>query len=296
MVPAAVALGRGGRRTATAAAVGLGGGGLSRGTAFAGVVGTGRGHPRRPRPVAGRRPRRRRVDFVEQEAENAATNGTVIGPDRTAYTLPAEASGRSAVSLTPGQYVEFTLPSAANAITVRYSIPDAPTGGGITAPLDVTVNGGHASDDDAHLAVRVAVQPVPVLQRPERRPAAPRLVDHRVLAACPTQTTPTPVFPTPFRPNHFYDEQRLLLGRTYRGRRQDPADRAGRQRRRHHRHRPARLAAGRAAEARPARRERAAVRRRPDRPARLGRRDRQGHRVRQEDAPARSTSRRARTR
>ena len=27
---------------------------------------------------------------------------------------------------------------AANAITVRYSIPDAPTGGGITAPLDVT--------------------------------------------------------------------------------------------------------------------------------------------------------------
>ena len=48
----------------------------------------------------------------------------------TAYTLPAEASGRKAVKLTPGQYVEFTLPSAANAITVRYSIPDAPTGGG----------------------------------------------------------------------------------------------------------------------------------------------------------------------
>ena len=32
--------------------------------------------------------------------------------------------------------------SAANAITVRYSIPDAPPGGGITAPLHVTVNGG----------------------------------------------------------------------------------------------------------------------------------------------------------
>jgi hypothetical protein len=83
------------------------------------------------------------VDFSEQEAENASTNGTVIGPGRSAYTLPAEASGRKAVSLTPGQYVEFTLPSAANAITVRYSIPDAPNGGGITAPLDVTVNGAH---------------------------------------------------------------------------------------------------------------------------------------------------------
>src|ERR1700676_4861150 len=81
--------------------------------------------------------------FVEQEAENAATNGTIIGPSTTAYTLAAEASGRSAVSLTPGQYVEFTLPGPTNAINVRYSIPDAPAGGGITAPLDVTVDGHH---------------------------------------------------------------------------------------------------------------------------------------------------------
>lgn len=78
------------------------------------------------------------LGFVEQEAENAVTDGKVIGPDRSAYTLPAEASGRRAVTLEPGRYVEFTLPSAANAITVRYSIPDAPHGGGITAPLDVT--------------------------------------------------------------------------------------------------------------------------------------------------------------
>ena len=39
--------------------------------------------------------------------------------------------------LAPGQRVDFTLPRAANAITVRYSIPDAPGGGGITAPLNV---------------------------------------------------------------------------------------------------------------------------------------------------------------
>src|SRR4051794_24456463 len=83
------------------------------------------------------------VDFAEQEAENATTDGTVIGPDRSAYTLPAEASGREAVRLTRGQSVEFTLPRAANAITVRYSIPDAPGGGGITAPLDVTLGGRH---------------------------------------------------------------------------------------------------------------------------------------------------------
>src|SRR5690349_15091461 len=60
-----------------------------------------------PALVAGRGAR---VPFLEQEAENAHTDGTVIGPDRTAYTLPAEASGRAAVRLTPGQHVEFTLP------------------------------------------------------------------------------------------------------------------------------------------------------------------------------------------
>ena len=35
------------------------------------------------------------VNFLEQESEKAATNGTIIGPDRTAYTVAAEASGRS---------------------------------------------------------------------------------------------------------------------------------------------------------------------------------------------------------
>src|SRR5689334_13931382 len=78
------------------------------------------------------------VPFLEQEAENAATNGTILGPSRDAYNIAAEASGRKAVKLLPGQYVEFTLPAAANAITVRYSIPDAPNGGGLTAKLGVT--------------------------------------------------------------------------------------------------------------------------------------------------------------
>lgn len=82
------------------------------------------------------------VDFVEQEAENSDTNGTVLPFDTSAYTLAGEASGRRAVRLTaPGQYVEFTLTRPANAITVRYSIPDAPAGRGIDAPITLTVNG-----------------------------------------------------------------------------------------------------------------------------------------------------------
>jgi Alpha-1,3-glucanase catalytic domain D1/Alpha-1,3-glucanase catalytic domain D2/F5/8 type C domain len=82
------------------------------------------------------------VPFVEQEAEDAATNGTVIGPDRTYTTLPSEASGRRAVRLDAvGEYVEFTLSQPANAMTVRYSIPDGPGGSGLTAPIDLRVNG-----------------------------------------------------------------------------------------------------------------------------------------------------------
>ncbi len=154
------------------------------------------------------------VGFAEQEAENAATTGTVIGPDRSAYTLPAEASGRSAVRLAPGQYVEFTLPSAANAITVRYSIPDAAGGGGITAPLNVTVG---RSRKTMTLTSRYAW--LYNLYPFSNDPNAGVLHPDWWITECscvPDATDPPYTVTTPFRPNHFYDEQRLLLGRTYR--------------------------------------------------------------------------------
>ncbi|MDT7726163.1 MAG: hypothetical protein QOI21_2739 [Actinomycetota bacterium] len=155
------------------------------------------------------------VDFAEQEAENATTNGAVIGPDRSAYTLPAEASGRKAVKLTPGQYVEFTLPGAANAVTVRYSIPDATGGGGITAPLDVTANGGRATSMTLTSEYSWLYNQYPFSNDPN----AGLLHPDWWITECscvPAATTPAPVISTPFRPNHFYDEQRLLLDRTYR--------------------------------------------------------------------------------
>jgi Alpha-1,3-glucanase catalytic domain D1/Alpha-1,3-glucanase catalytic domain D2 len=155
------------------------------------------------------------VDFAEQEAENARTNGVVIGPDRTAYTLPAEASGRTAVKLTPGQYVEFTLPKEANAITVRYSLPDAPAGGGITAPLRVTVNGGAPKTMTLTSQYAWLYNQYPFSNDPNADLLHP---DWWITecACVPNATTPPPVITKPFRPSHFYDEQRLLLGRTYR--------------------------------------------------------------------------------
>jgi hypothetical protein len=152
--------------------------------------------------------------FVEQEAENAVTNGTIIGPDRTAYTLPAEASGRAAVKLLPGQYVEFTLPEAANAITVRYSIPDSPTGGGITAPLEISVNGRFVDSMTLTSQFSWLYNQYPFSNDPN----AGLLFPDQYITECacvPSQTTPPPVITKPFRPNHFYDEQRLLLGHRY---------------------------------------------------------------------------------
>ncbi|MFI7421220.1 glycosyl hydrolase family 28-related protein [Nonomuraea sp. NPDC049684] len=165
-----------------------------------------------PALVAGRGAR---VGFAEQEAENAPTDGTVIGPDRSAYTLPAEASGRRAVRLTPGRHVEFTLPAAANAVTVRYSIPDAPAGGGITAPLDVAVNGRHRATMTLTSQYSWLYNQYPFADDP----GADLLHPDWWITECscvPSATTPAPAIAKPFRPSHFYDEQRLLLGRTYR--------------------------------------------------------------------------------
>jgi hypothetical protein len=85
------------------------------------------------------------LPYVEYEAERAVTNGTVLGPDRTYLTMASEASGREAVKLSAqGQYVEFTLTQPANAIDIRYSIPDSSDGTGLTAPLSLYINGAYS--------------------------------------------------------------------------------------------------------------------------------------------------------
>ncbi|MET8999967.1 discoidin domain-containing protein [Amycolatopsis sp. NPDC004169] len=82
------------------------------------------------------------VPFVEQEAETAATNGSVIGPNRAAGTLAGEASGRKAVTLSgQGQYVEFTLTAPANSIDFRYSVPDS-----VNGTISLYVGGAHNRD------------------------------------------------------------------------------------------------------------------------------------------------------
>jgi hypothetical protein len=172
-----------------------------------------------PSLVAGRGAQ---LGIVEQEAENAATNGTILPFDTSAYTLSGEASGRQAVKLAPGQSVAFTLTRPANAVTIRYSLPDAPSGGGIDAPLTVGVDNhgdGHGNTHPQTLTLTSKYSYLYNLYPFTNDPTAGVLHPDWWIAECscvPAATTPPPVVPIPFRPMHFYDEQRLLLGKTYR--------------------------------------------------------------------------------
>ncbi|WP_350349762.1 glycosyl hydrolase family 28-related protein [Agromyces sp. G08B096] len=150
------------------------------------------------------------VPFLEQEAEHAAaTTGSVLPPSRDAYTLAAEASGRSAVQLAPGEWIEFTLPERTNAITVRYSIPDASAGGGITSPLDVAVDGRQRQTMTLTSEYSWLYNQYPFTNDPNAGLLHP---DWWVVERDGPEPTGITV---PFRPMHFYDEQRLLLGRAF---------------------------------------------------------------------------------
>jgi Malectin domain/Pectate lyase superfamily protein len=87
------------------------------------------------------------LPYVEMEAHSATTNGTILGPSYQQGSLASDAVDRTAVQLTSGQYVQFTLPQVANSINLRYSIPDASGGGGITAPISIYINGTKQPND-----------------------------------------------------------------------------------------------------------------------------------------------------
>jgi hypothetical protein len=87
------------------------------------------------------------LPYAEVQAENSATNGTIIGPSYTQGQLADEASYRKAVTLQgSGEYVTFTTPVSTNSIDIRYSIPDSSDGSVYTAPLSLYINGAKQTD------------------------------------------------------------------------------------------------------------------------------------------------------
>jgi hypothetical protein len=75
------------------------------------------------------------------EAEDMKTTGKVLGPKYDPFLVETESSGQKCVKLVAaGEYVEFTAQSPANAIVVRYSLPDSPVGGGINSTISLYKN------------------------------------------------------------------------------------------------------------------------------------------------------------
>ena len=133
------------------------------------------------------------VPYQEYEAENASTNGTVIGPSRAVNdanvfnSIAGESSGREAVKLAgTGQHVQFTTACQANSIVVRYVIPDSSDGTGLSATLGLYVGG--------------------------TRVQSLALTSHYAWAyGDPTSTDATTNNPGDGYARHFYDEVRVLL-------------------------------------------------------------------------------------
>jgi hypothetical protein len=82
------------------------------------------------------------VPWATYEAEDMAATGQELGPRYEPGLVETEASGQKCVALTAaGQYVEFTARENANALVLRYSLPDSESGGGIDSTVGLYQNG-----------------------------------------------------------------------------------------------------------------------------------------------------------
>jgi parallel beta-helix repeat protein len=126
------------------------------------------------------------LPYAEVQAEDSATNGTVIGPSYAQGQLADEASSRKAVTLQgTGKEVTFTTPVATNSIDFRYSIPDSSNGSVYNAPLSLYINGQKQSDFSLTNAYSWYYGSYPFQNNPGSNP------------------------------HHFYDEVHRLLPETY---------------------------------------------------------------------------------
>lgn len=81
------------------------------------------------------------LPYITYEAEAADTNGEILEKGiEYIKDIQSEASGRQAVKLNNnGDYIEFTLSKNANAIVLRYAMPDSKDGNGLDSKINLTV-------------------------------------------------------------------------------------------------------------------------------------------------------------
>jgi hypothetical protein len=87
------------------------------------------------------------VPWTTYEAEDMTNTGLILGPQYGPNVVASESSGRRCVMLDEtGQYVEFAAQAAANAIVVRYSLPDTTNGLGMDSTISLYTNGTFAQE------------------------------------------------------------------------------------------------------------------------------------------------------
>lgn len=85
------------------------------------------------------------VPWTTYDAADMRSTGVVLGPRYDPNQVETESSGQKCVKLVgAGEYVEFKAAANANALVVRYSLPDSKEGGGTSTSLDLFVNGKRA--------------------------------------------------------------------------------------------------------------------------------------------------------
>ncbi len=135
----------------------------------------------------------------------AAIVGAADGSDRIVGDLGGEASGRQGVVLTQsGDSVSWTVQpteAGANAVVVRYSIPDAPGGGGQSGSLMLTVVSPSGQS--------LVSQPLQLTSRYTWLYGG--VMDGTKLYNSPANAT---TYATASGPTHLYDEIQLKLGST----------------------------------------------------------------------------------
>ena len=82
------------------------------------------------------------IPWITYEAETMRTTGTVLGPQFAPFHVETESSGQRCVKLAAaGEFVEFRASSEANAMVIRFNLPDSDRGGGTNSALELFING-----------------------------------------------------------------------------------------------------------------------------------------------------------
>lgn len=82
------------------------------------------------------------VTYIAYEAEDCENTGTVSDENRDYRSFASEASGRKYVALeSEGEEVTLKLTSPANALVIRYCVPDSEDGKGLLGKVELIVDG-----------------------------------------------------------------------------------------------------------------------------------------------------------